>query len=151
MSYDTIEAAVKTLLLNGGVTGLSTANANVTQGDYRPLGKRNLVVVLNPGAIPEMGFVGNDTKRMTWVVELEVFIKYNLDLTTIKSSIRTVRDGIITHLNKYPTLNATANVVLAELTGAEAPELAGYGERRFWTQKLYLTAKEEVQVTGGEY
>ena len=151
MSYATIEAAVKTLLEDGGVTGLSTANANVTQGNYRPLGKRNLVVVLQPGAIPEAGFAGNDTKRVKWVVEIEVFIKYNLDITSIASSIRSVRDGIITYLNKYPTLNGTAGVVLAEITNADKPEGAQSGSRTFWTQRLYLSATEETTITGGEY
>ena len=153
MSYSTCESALITLLKTvSGFTGTGLSE-NVKSGDYRVLGRKDKAIICTQGADGPHQHNGVDVMRYLWMIDAEVHIKFNRDISTIASDIRTVMDNIYAMLQKYPTLNGASGVTLAFAQSADPPELAesGSGARRFWTRKLHIVVREEVTLTGGEY
>jgi len=143
MSYSTCENALETIIKQ--VTGYSIAN--VTKGDYRILGHGvSKAVVLVPGAFTRNA-AAESWLRTAWIANIELYVPFTGDISTIASSIRTERQAIIDEVDKYPTLNSATGVVLARITGGGEPEMWVIGNKNFWKQILNCSIEERVVVS----
>lgn len=158
MSYDTIVARIQ-LLLQGLTSQFPTTDL-VTIGDYRKmdsgLDPSKALAVLVPGNFDSDGAAAyQDYKH--WDVLLDIFKKYGQAREQTVANFTAMRDAIIEHLDKYPTLNALSGVSQVRVTGEEDPNdvlQKGAGEQvgpTFITQRLRITVTQRVSLTGGEY
>ncbi len=146
MSYTTVEDALKTLLQ--AVTGYSTAN--VTEGDYRILGTgQTKAMVLQPGAFRRTNSAPG-VQVTDWTVNVELFIPFQDEISTIAAAIRTEVAAIIAKLDAYPTLNRTSGVLLGAIESGDEPEVWSVGSRRWWRQLMRVTIKEQSLVATSE-
>ena len=147
MSYDTIEA--------GALTVLQVLDAysddNSSRGDMRILGKGNdKNVVFFPGGF-NRDIMGMSIRTTTeWEVLMRLFILYDGEISSSWSAIRTDRQAIIEHFDKYPTLNGVSGVVHAFMHRAPTPQLLQGEARQWWAQDLTLIVRENVSVTIAE-
>lgn len=148
MSYTTTEAALLTT-----IQLLSTYNnSNSSKGDARILanGKRENII-LNPGEIT-IREVAQSPRRMreVYLIQIELIIRWKSEISEIWTQIRTVRQELLDHLDKYPTLNGAAGVVMATVERASEP-VAGRGDvGQFWSQTFSVRIEERKTVTIAE-
>jgi len=146
MSYVTAENALITILT--GLAGFSTAN--VKAGDYRCL-KAGITkaIVLQPGPFTHNS-QANQYLRTQWTINIELYIPFGGEMSTVASNIRTVRQAVIDHIDKYPTLNGASGVVLALLQGAGEPEVRNDGRQYLFRQVMALLGEERGTVSYAE-
>jgi len=148
MAYDTVEAAVKTLVQT--LEGFEPKDKNVSQGDYRVMaGGVPKAVILQPGPF-RRNMVDTNRARSEWAVSLELYVAFREELSQIASDIRAVRQAIIDMLDKYPTLNSTAGVVFAMVSEGSEPDIWEIGSRKFWRQVMTVRVEERQSVTYAE-
>ena len=145
MGYSEMETGLATVikLLSGYTT------TNVAQGNYRILGNGvTKAVILQPGAIQQRSIVGAPRRQQTiWVCNIELWIPFLGEISTVSDSLRSVRQALIDHIDKYPTLSGTSGCINAFITGAQEPtELPG-DPRRWWMQELQMTIEERTTIT----
>ena len=146
MSYTSVEDALRTLLQ--AVTGYSTAN--VTEGDYRILGTgQTKAMVLQPGAFRRTNSAPG-IQITDWTANIELFIPFKDEISTVASDIRTERAAIIAQLDAYPTLNRTSGVLMGAIESGDEPEVWAVGSRRWWRQLMRVTIKEQSLVATSE-
>ena len=101
MSYTSIETAALTVLRL--LANYTATNSSV--GDYRILGAGvDRAVVLTPGAVTEREVIAATRRmRIRWVVNLDLYIPFGRggELSDIAANIRTDRQEILDHLDKY--------------------------------------------------
>ena len=143
MSYNVCEAALATIVKL--VSGYTVAN--VSQGDYRVLGAGvTKAVILTPGRFTRET-AAERWMRSNWVVNMELYVAFGGEISTVASNIRSERQNIIDKVDQYPTLNSATGVVLARLTGGDEPEVWQMGAMQFWKQILYCEIQERAVVT----
>lgn len=140
MSYDTVESSLLTVirLLN------NYSADNSDRGDYRILGSGvTRAIILNPGNIGNREVVGFPRRIQTdWEIIIELFIPFSGELSTASAAIRTDRQELLDHLDKYPTLNGTANVLHALVVGGQDPEVWTGESNSYWKQTLLMRVTE---------
>jgi len=146
MSYNTAESALITILT--GIDGFSTAN--VKAGDYRCL-KAGITkaIVLQPGPFTRE-HQAFQYMRTQWTINIELYIPFGGEMSTVASNIRSVRQEVIDHLDKYPTLDGTAGIVLSLLQGAGEPEVWNDGRKYLFRQVMSLMVEERGTVEYAE-
>ncbi len=146
MGYDDIETGLQTLIQ--GIEGYDTTN--VSKGDYR-IFSAGLTkgVVLNPGPVPSRSVIAAPRKiSTTWEIEIDLRIAFTDEISTIASSIRTERQAIFDHIDKYPTLNrATTGVTQALIVSARQPNVWQGESKNWWSQLLICRVSENVVVS----
>ncbi len=146
MSYTSVEDALRTILLT--VSGYSTAN--VSEGDYRILGDGiTKAMVLTPGAFSRTNMAPG-VQETEWVVNIELLIPFQDEISTIASNIRTERQNIIDKVDAYPTLNKTTGVLLGAIESGDEPEVWAVGSRTWWRQLLRVKIKEYTATASAE-
>ena len=144
MGYATCETAVATVIKT--IVGYD-AN-NVTSGDYRVFAKGKMkAVILEPGAFRDHGKFDDSRHRTHWVVNINLFIGFKDEITTVREEIRAERQKIIDMLDKYPTLGDTSGVVISMVTSGDEPDLWAIGSRKWWHQVMYCEIEERAVVT----
>lgn len=127
-------------------------STNVAKGDYKILGHgKTFCVVLQPGAIIKRDIVAAPRRlQVIWVVNIELFIGFTGLISTVASQIRSRRQDLLDHLDKYPTLNGTSGCINAFITNADEPiELPG-DPKRWWLQKMQMQIEERTTITIAE-
>jgi hypothetical protein len=148
MSYATAEAGLLTLIR--AMSDYDSASA--TAGDYRPLGKgKSQVVVLNAGPVPNRRVV-QATRRIAtdWVIYIDLYVAWRGEISTIATDIRSKRQDIIDHIDKYPTLNNTSGVLNAFISGGGEPQAWRGGSKNWWHQRLRCDIQDRVTITIAE-
>lgn len=150
MSYGTVEARVQTLLQ--GLTSVFTPTTAVTRGDWRVLdrGYANSAVLFPAPFDQTENNIAPGGNIVIWKVKLELFKKYS---SAVYTTFGTMRDAVIEHLFKYPTLNSLADcAVLPNLSGAELVEVFDKDNNGpfFLSQVLTLSVSNIVTVTLAE-
>lgn len=146
MSYSSVEDALKTLLQ--AVSGFGSAN--VTEGDYRVLGTGQAkVMILQPGAFRRTNLAPG-IQETEWTVNIELYIPFQDEISTVASSIRTERQAIIDKIDANPTLSRTVGVLLGAIEAGDEPEIWAVGSRRWWRQMLRVTIKESTTTASAE-
>ncbi len=147
MSYSTTEAGLLTLIR--AMTGFSSTNA--TAGDYRILGKGvTKAVVLSPGGFTR-GIAQTPRRiRQSWVINIEIYLPWTDEISTISAAVRTVRQNIMDQIDKYPTFNSTSGVINAFIASGGEPDLYRGENRRWWVQTLRCEVEERSTVTIAE-
>ena len=149
MSYEVVEDGLRDVIRKLG----NYDSSNCVTGNYRPLGGgKRRVVVLQPGAVPDRSIAAALRRiRTLWVVNIELYIRFRTDVSTIADDIRTDRQEIIDQVDKWPKLDATSGVVNAFITSVSEPEMWRLGEsRNWWRQVLRCEIEERVNVTASE-
>ena len=147
MSYSSVESALLTVLQLHA--DYSTANSSA--GDYRVLAASSArSVILSPGPFAREVVAAPRRVRNAWVINLDLFVPFRIDLSTVAAAIRTDRQTILDHLDKYPTLNSATGVLNAFCTGAGEPEEWVGEDGGFWSQRLVVQVEERVIVTIAE-
>jgi len=148
MSYTSVEAAAITVLQ----LHADYSTANVSAGDYRILAK-GLVkyVVFQPGSILDRG-TSQASRRMRtlWEINLELFLPFTDEISTIASEIRAERSIVIDHMDAYPTLNGATGVIMASMTGGSPPQDWRGESRRWWKQSFRLEVEERQTIAIAE-
>jgi len=142
MSYNSVESALATIIKKA--SGYSATN--VAQGDYRVLAKGNAkAVILQPGAFIRSQ-AAESWKRSQWNVNVEIYIAFGGEISTVAGNIRTERQSIIDKIDQYPTLDSASGVVLAELAGGGEPEMWQIGAQQFWKQVMICRVEERALI-----
>ena len=148
MSYDVAEAGfITTLRILANYT-----KGNSSQGDYRILGKGvKRAVIVNPGAIRGREVTAAPRRvRTLWTINIELYVPFKGEISTTAKAIRVDRQEIIDHIDKYPTLDSTANVINAFITSGREPEIWKGGSRNWWRQVMTCEVEERVNVVSAE-
>jgi hypothetical protein len=148
MSYTSVESAAITVLRKH--TDYNTTN--VSSGDYRILATGiSQAVIFTPGAILERSVATAPRRvRTLWLINMELFLPFTDEISTIATAIRAERNTVIDHMDTYPTLDGESGVIHAFVTGGANPESWRGENRRWWKQTLKLEVEERANVTIAE-
>lgn len=148
MGYKDMETGLATVIKL--LAGYSITN--VSQGDYRIMGHGNLdCVVLNPGPIFQRSVVGAPRRMQTiWIVDIEHYLGFRGEISLIADDIRVKRQALLDHLDKYPTLNNTANCINAFIREGREPRIIPGDPQRWWTEVMRMYIEERTTVTIAE-
>lgn len=119
MSYEAVEGRAQSLLQL--LTSMFATSAQVTRGDWGVLDSGvDRSAVLYPGAFEQRGSGSNGSVVYIWTVQLDLFQRWQAtDAATISAFIA-LRDAVIQHLQKYPSLNGLAGVyAVGNIAGGE--------------------------------
>jgi len=148
----TIQAAIQTL-----IRALANfADADVTLGDFQVLGRGSdpyAIVVAGPFEALRSGDYGQVT--YAWTHYVEVWSRFTGDSL---SGLVTARQAVVDQINKYPTLNSTANITNSWASASdELMYLWQKGERTsalpsFAGFRVTVSTVEEIGYAGsGEF
>ncbi len=148
MGYNDVEAALLTVIRK--LDGYTATNSS--QGDYRILAKGvTKAVVLQPGPIVRRNVQSAPRRMRTlWVIDMELVVPFSGEISTIASNIRTFRQTLIDHIDKYPTLDGTSDVVHALVVSGAEPESWTGESHKWWIQRLRVEVEERSTVTIAE-
>tara|TARA_R110000824_G_scaffold11293_6_gene49355 strand:- start:3678 stop:4124 length:447 start_codon:yes stop_codon:yes gene_type:complete len=148
MSYDTVESGLLTLVRV--LSNYDTTNSD--RGDYRVLGTGvTRAVVLNPGSISNREVVALPRRVQTeWEIIIELFVPFSGEISIASAAIRTDRQELLDHLDKYPTLNGVSGVVHAFVRGGSDPEVWAGESSSYWKQSLVMRILENQTVVIAE-
>lgn len=154
-NYATIQTAVLTI-----IRLLDTYDEeNCKEGDYRILDAgNNYNVVLTPGNTEHLRADQQSAMR-AWVVNIDFFATVRTEETLAWANFITKRDELLTHLEKYPTLNHTANVIKSRWSASDDPlavptiadEIPFSGALDMIWQELTGAIVVNYNISGGEY
>jgi len=144
MGYKDMETALATVIK---LHADYDAN-NVTQGDHRILGHgKAQAVILNPGAIyNRQVFAAPRRIHTTWVVNIGLHIGFRGEIADATDDIRTKRQTLMDHIDKYPALNGTANCISAFISGGSEPRILIGDPTRWWFEELYIRIIEAATI-----
>src|SRR3989304_8643791 len=145
MSYKSVELALADTIKVHANYG----DHNVSQGDYRILGRGNLdCVVLNPGPIFQRDVVAAPRRIQTiWIVDIEHYIGFRGEISLVADDIRTKRQDLLDHLDKYPTLRGAAGVINAFIREGREPEVIPGDPQRWWREVMRMYIEERSTGT----
>lgn len=148
MSYSIVEAALLTVLR----LHANYDSTNSARGDFRNLARGGArFVVLVPGSVPGREMVAHPRRiSTTWEIVIQLFILYTGEANTAFTNLASDRQDIMDHIDQYPTLNGTADVVHALITSAREPEPWSGEGRNYWQQDILCRVTEHVTVTIAE-
>ncbi len=153
-NYATVQSALLTVIR---LLTSTWTSANSKEYDYRIMDAGvDRFLVLDVGESPTIqsgaGFVMRE-----WEVIIDLGYRVSGNEVDAKTSFITDRDALIAHLEKYPTLNGTANVqeVRINVIGDVIPVPVDLENNRetvayFW-QELRVSVVVNYAITGGEY
>lgn len=149
MSYETIEESTF-ILIRDKVPGYSATN--IAKGDYRILASGvEKAVILNPGPIRSRQVVASQRYISTvWVVDVELYIPWHEELSTIANKVRAFRQEIIDLIDQYPRINSSPGVLLSLISGASRPTIRAGEGRNWWIQILDFEVTERVDIQVAE-
>lgn len=127
-------------------------NTNVSRGDARIFANaKRENVILDPGSIPVREVVATPRRvREVYQIQATLYIRFKTEISEIWQQIRTVRQELLDHLDKYPTLNGVTGVITSWVSRANEP-IAGAGPMgNMWTQTFIVDIEERKTVTIAE-
>ena len=151
MTYETVANGLETLL--EGVSGF--AAAQVAQADYAVLNKgvTRAIVILDGGNTEERISFGGRF-RSTYLFDIQLFARYLNGPADTENQLRDDRELIADRIRKFPKLNATAGVLVANIVGTgptEMPPGELQASPNAWRMKQILCEVwEEITVTESE-
>lgn len=147
MAYDTIETGLLTVIR----LHADWSSANTSKGDYKVLGVGNSqAIVLQPGRIRTRSVsAAPRVIRTPWIINLELYLHFRGEIDEVFARCRTVRQTLIDHVDKYPTLNSTTGCINALITGGGEPDVIG-AEGQWWRQLLTVDIEDRTVVTIAE-
>jgi len=148
----TIQAAIQDLIQ----AHASFADADVTLGDYRVLGRGSSpYAVIRPGSFRSSRPGDWSQVQFIWEHPVEVWARFTGD---DYSTITTARQAVVDQLDAYPTLNSTSGISLSTVrTSSEALYLWNRGQARdalpaFVGFRLTVeTVEERLYAGSGEF
>jgi len=154
MSYDAIEAAIKTILLYDTTTFPALVApdtiSQVTRGDWRIMdsGKSPLVVLYAGGYTEdESQIAALNEFAVTWTAKLDLIVKYTDDGAT-RTTLAQKRDVILQDIMQYPMLHglASATARLGKITsdGDPVPIFDKNGGGPFFLMQTFSIPVSEV-------
>ena len=146
MGYTTAENALKTLII--AIDGYSADNVSIS--DYRILAKGiTKAVVLEPASF-DRGRKSTEYYSTLWRININLFVPFGGEMSTVAANIRTYRQELIDQLDKYPTLNGASNITISLLAGGGEPEIWNSNRQYIWRQVLVYEARETLIKTYSE-
>ena len=142
MSYTSVETALATILKVHD----DWNDQNVAAGDYRIFSAGlEKAIILSPGPFIRRT-AAERLMQTNWVINLELYIAYGGEISTVAENIRTVRESVMDHIDKYPTLDGESGVLIARLTEGGDPEPWQIGNSYFWRQLMKVEIFERDTV-----
>ena len=151
--HATVQAALLTV-----IQLLETwSDENSISYDWRIMDKGlNEWVILYPGASPSLA-MGAGASMRNWIVVADLGYRVGGDLVEAWEKFTDNRDELIQHIEKYPSLNGTANVEAVRVDAPADPielpvDIASNKTTvgAIW-QELRITVTVDYAITGGEY
>ncbi len=141
MSYATVEAAALAVIK----LHADYDDDNCKAGDSSPIkaGLPRVCRLLYGGGRREELTV--TLMRHIWTINVDIYVPYRGELSTLEASLATERQTIIDQLAKYPMLNNTAGVTKAEILNGDKPESLAPKKTAYRGQRLYLEVNEVVK------
>lgn len=145
MGYNEMEAGALTVLRV--LSNYSTTNSS--RGDYRILRKGVArAVIMEPGSILQREHHAFPRIiQTTWQILLSMHVNWGGSPVQAGVNIRTDRQEVMDHFDKYPTLNTTEGCIDAFIVGGREPEMWGGENNQWWRQELILQVRENASVT----
>ena len=143
MSYAQIEERVHSL-----VALALPADVSCTRGYHSPNQLRSVAV--RPGRADRQA-QGQNGRTSAWTIEISLQISSGLDLSEFHDDVLSIRESIVSTMDKYPTLNGMRDVTGATLTSISEPAYSTEGRVHTYVQTLFAEVKEYALITGGEY
>ena len=146
--YNYVEAAIIRVmsLLDGFDSEGDTPN--ITRSDYRILRTGiPYALILDPATIQAHNRAQYPRRmRTVWGVSMRVLVRFDEDLVEINTKLRRLRQEIMDHLDRYPDLNSTRGIVLAQVTSGEEPDILQGESNNWWIQRLNVSVEERYTV-----
>ena len=142
MSYETIEAGLKTLL--EGVTGF-TSSVYLDEVTSATAGVEKFINLrYNSFTHRRETFDGFD--MCIWTIEIRLYVRHQ-SKAQVRNDMRDARELILAKVRLNPKLNATAGVFDAFITrGQRGEEEVVFGQARFFEEILFIEVSEDVEV-----
>jgi hypothetical protein len=148
MSYTTMESGALTVLRL--LSNYSSTNSST--GDYRILNQGvRRAVIFEPGSI--LNRTHHAYPRIlstTWEILISLHVNWGGSPVEAGSRIRTDRQEIMDHFDKYPTLNGVSGCIQSFIVSSRQPEMWGGENNTWWRQELILHINEHVSTTNAE-
>lgn len=141
MSYETVEAALKTQLA-------TIANLTVVLNDATKIqGGSQKVAILKYGRFSQERFSHGGDHMLTWEIEIELYCRYVNDADT-RNNLRDVRNAVINRINAYPRLADASEVFDAFIVrGQKLPEAVTLGGAHYLGEQIICQVREELSVS----
>jgi len=148
MSYETMEDGALTVLRL--LSNYSTTNSST--GDYRVLNQGvRRAVIFEPGSILNREHHAYPRVISTnWEILISLHINWGGSPVEAGNRIRTDRQEIIDHFDKYPTLNGVTGCVSSFVVGSRQPEMWGGENNTWWRQEIIMQVNEHASITIAE-
>lgn len=145
-------SAVETALLNVIKLMSEYDDGNASAGDYRILatGVQRAVVTQPAPFGPRNVEAVPRRMRTEWIINLELYEQFSQDVSEIAARVRSDRQGLIDHIDKYPTLNGTTGVIHALLISGQEPQVLIGENRNWWQQTMRVSVETRQNVTIAE-
>lgn len=149
MSYELIEAAVRTLLQATD----EFADEEVTLGDWKPLAAGlNKVCILEYGGFrSNLESLGGGYTTF-WTVRANLYGRYLDDVGIAHNTLRDHRQVIINKIRAFPSLNGTAGVLFALPRSGNwsDPQEVQIGNVTYLREHVNIEVEEQETVTSQE-
>jgi hypothetical protein len=150
LSYTSVESALLTVLR----IHADWTSTNTSAGDFRILGKGlTKGLILTQGRIASREVIAAPRRVSTsWWVDINIFIPFKDEVSTVMSDLKTQRSNVIDHLDKYPSLNGGTGVIHAFVVSGGEPRIweGNRKQRNWYVQILNFEITEHVTVTIAE-
>ena len=143
MSWQTVAEALKDQL-----EAVTAMNGRVSIEDLKVLagGTAKAAIIDYGGFTQQRRSMGGD-HVVTWLALVNLYVRYQDD-AQVRDDLRDFRDAVLTRINRYPELNATAGVFDAFVVGGESmPEQVLVGSVKFFGETLRCEVADEIAVT----
>lgn len=124
---------------------------NVSAGDYRILGTgQTEAIVTQPGPFRRRVTAAPRRVGQLWVIEIELLLQFKTEISEIAQRIRTERQTVMDHLDKYPTLDGVSGIISAFVVNGQPPQILITETRRWWRQTLVMEVETRQSTTIAE-
>ena len=81
-----------------------------------------------------------------WSINIELRVAFNKEISEIHDNIITIRQTLVDHLDKYPTLNGAQGVTDTMVSSASEPEIWRGESSNYWIQRFNYVVGELSQA-----
>ena len=142
MSYATIEAAAVAVLAKHADFASSSASQNISQGDYRILGRgQTRCAIFTYGGVTSEDFTLTMVRHL-WVINIDLLVRWPGEPDTWEANLATERQKVVDQFLAWPALDATSGVLRAQIRTGIAHDDIEASKAPFRGQRLLLDVKE---------
>lgn len=138
-------AAIESALISRISTHADFASSFITTADYRVLASGYPRAIISQYGGLNRGDLTLRLIRDEWLVNLELYTRYNGELDSLSSAMNTNRQNLIDTIEDWPALNGTTGVFRAKIRniGPEQSPEASKGAPHYASQTVVVLVIED--------